>query len=301
MIARIAKWIGVTLGAAIVLLGGYVGVQTLAFSSSMKKVYAVPVPSVAHSTDSAAIARGKHLAESVAGCASGDCHGSDLGGGTPVDAGPLGKFAAPNITPAGMGAIYSDGELARLIRHGLKRDGTSVRFMPSQEFSWLPDSDVTAILSYVRSVASVDRASGAMDVGLLGKVLDRHDMITIDVARRIDHEHEAEAPAPAPDAAYGAYLARSCYGCHGETLGGGRIPGAPPSMAVPLNLTPDATGLAGWTYEDFVSVMSTGTRKDGRKLDPMMPVQAIQNMDETERRALFAFLQSLPPRPFGDR
>lgn len=301
MLRKIAKWAGVVLGVLVLLLGGYVVAQAASFSSSMKKVYGVPLPDIHASTDSAVIARGQHLAESVAGCASGDCHGSDLGGGKPVEAGPIGTLAAPNITPAGMGAIYSDAELARLIQHGLKRDGTSVRFMPAQDFAWLPDTDVQAIISYVRSVPSVERASGVTRLGMVGRILDRNDMVVIDVARRIDHDRKPDAPAPAANAKYGAYLARGCYGCHGEHLSGGKIPGTPASMAIPLNLTPHATGLAGWTYDDFVQVLATGTRKDGRKLDPMMPFESLSKMDDVEKRALFAFLQSLPPRPFGER
>ena len=301
MLLKVAKWTGIVLGAVVLLLGGYVAVQAATFTSSMKKVYTVPLPDVHASTDSAVIARGRHLAESVAGCANSDCHGTDLGGGTRIDVGPLGSFQGPNISPAGLGAVYSDAELARLIQHGIRRDGTSVRFMPAQDFAWLPDADVQALVSYVRSMPAVDRASGEMKIGLLGRVLDRRDMIVLDVARRIDHERKADAPTPAPDAKYGAYLARGCYGCHGEHLSGGPIPGAPPSMATPLNLTPDATGLQGWTYDDFVKVLATGTRRDGRKLDPMMPFQSLNRMDEVEKRALFAFLQTLPPRPFGQR
>ena len=301
MLKKIAKWAGIVLGMIVLVLGGYVGLEAATFGSSMKKVYAVPVPTVEHSTDSAVIARGQHLAESVAGCAGADCHGAHLSGGNTVDAGPIGSFKAPNITPGGVAASYSDGELARLIQHGIKKDGTSVTFMPVQDFSWLPDDDVRAIISYVRSVPPATGSPASVKLGPLARLLDRHDLVVIDVARRIDHEHKAAAPAPAPTARYGAFLARQCYGCHGEHLSGGPIPGAPPSMPVPLNLTPDKTGLAGWTYDDFVKVLATGTRKDGRKLDSMMPFAELDKLNETEKQALFAFLQSLPARPFGQR
>ena len=37
--------------------------------------------------------------------------------------GPLGTMQAPNITAGGRGGEYWDAEFARLILHGVKRDG----------------------------------------------------------------------------------------------------------------------------------------------------------------------------------
>lgn len=292
---------GILLGLVIVLLGGYVGAVNAKYGGSMAKVYDIPLPAIERSTDSLVIERGRHLAETVASCAAADCHGADLGGGTTIEAGPVGTFTAPNITSAGVGGTYSDAELARLIQHGVRRDGTSVRFMPSNELSWLPDEDVTALISYVRSMPPVQKPNGPLQIGLLGKMLDRHDLFALDVARRIDHVNRPTVPAPAPTAAYGEFLAKTCVSCHGEHMSGGKIPGAPATMAIPLNITPHETGMKGWTYEDFVQVMATGKRKDGRALDPMMPAAALDKMNETEKRALFAYLQTLPPLPFGER
>ena len=298
-VKRLAKALGVSLAVGAAGLGIFTYANASAFDASMAKVYDVPPMAVAASKDPAVIARGEHLSRSLAGCATHDCHGADLGGGRVIAMGPVATFAAPNIT--NVVPAYSDGELGRLIRHGIKKDGRSVVFMPSMDFDWLPDDDVTAIVSYLRTVPSVDRASAATTVKPLGKILDRKDKLAIDVARRIDHAHVETAPAPAPTKEYGRFVARLCTGCHGEHLSGGRIPGAPSDMAVPLNLTPDASGLAGFTYADFAHVIDTATRKNGKALDALMPVEALRNMDDTERRALFAYLQSLPPVPFGNR
>jgi hypothetical protein len=276
--------------------------QVSAFDASVDHVYDVPVPNVAHSTDAAVIARGKHLAESLAACATAHCHGADLGGGEVTDMGPLGVLSAPNISPGGVAVAYSDGELARLIRHGVKKDGRGVRMMPCQDINFVPDDDVLALVSFVRSVPAVTRAAGpGMQVKTLGKVLDRQDKIPLDVARRIDHAHIELAPPPSPTLEYGKFIGRGCKGCHGDHYSGGPIPGAPPSMPIPLNITPDPTGLAGWSFADFDKVLTTGTRKDGRKLDPMMPFESLSKMDDTEKHALWAFLQSLPPVKSGSR
>jgi hypothetical protein len=300
-VKRVLKIAGLALGAAALTGAAYGGVQVSQFDSSMDKVYDVPVPPIALSTDAVVLGRGKHLVESVAPCATSLCHGHDLGGGKPIDIGPIGTFSGPNITGANVGAAYSDGELARLIRHGLKKDGRSVRFMPAQDFAWLPDSDVTAIVSYIRSVAPVDRPNEATVVKTLGKVLDRRDQFILDVARRIDHAKREAVPEPAPTAAYGAFVTRLCTGCHGEHLSGGHLPGAPPSIPIPLNITPDATGLKEWTFEDFDKLMRKAIRKSGKPLDPFMPVESWRNFDDVEMHAIWAYLRTLPPTPFGGR
>jgi hypothetical protein len=301
ILKRVLKVIGIVL-AVVVLVGGiFVYVQCSAFDASMAKVYDVPAPNLSRSTDPAVIARGKHLVESVGGCASDLCHGQDLGGGRPIEMGPLGTLCGPNLTPDNLGAAYSDGEFARIIRHGIKKDGRTVRLMPAQDINWLPDSDVVAIVSYLRTIPPGDRPNGTTHIGVLGKVLDRQDKITIDVARRIDHTKRDEAPSPEPTARYGAFLARLCTGCHGEHLSGGRIPGTPASIPTPLNLTPDATGLAGWTYDDFDKLLKKGVRKNGKMLDPFMPIEEWKNFDDTEEHALWAYLQTVPAAPFGGR
>jgi hypothetical protein len=265
----------------------------------MEKVYAVDPLPFSRSSDPGMIARGKHLTQSLAGCAMKDCHGPDFGGGHVTDGGPIGTMVSPNITnilPA-----YSDGELARLIRHGVKKDQRTVRFMPVSEFNWLGDADVVALISYLRTVPSVDRTTGTMTIKTLGKILDRKGLIPIDTAKKVNHEHIEIGPSATPTAEYGRWIGRLCNGCHGETMSGGPIPGTPPSFPVPLNLTPHASGLQGWTFEDFEKLAATGTRKNGQHLKSFMPIEAIGAMDDVEKRALWAYLQSLPPVPFGQR
>jgi hypothetical protein len=301
ILKKVLIGVGATLGLVVVGGAAYAGVQISRFNSSMETVYDVPLPKVTRSTDPAVIERGKHLAQTLAPCVEADCHGGDLGGGKTIDAGPLGRMTGPNVSAGGLGAAYSDGELFRLIRHGVRKDGRSVRFMPAHEMGWLPDEDINAIISYLRTVPPVQKPNGPFEIGPLAKVLDRHDMFVVDVARRIDHQKPELAPPPSPTAQYGGFIAKGCTGCHGAKLSGGPIPGAPAHFPVPLNLTPDDTGLKGWTFEEFDKTITTGIRKNGKKLDPFMPITALSKLDELEKKALFAYLSSLPPRAFGGR
>jgi mono/diheme cytochrome c family protein len=207
-----------------------------------------------------------------------------------------------NITQSGSGASYSDPEFLRLLQRGIKRDGTTVRFMPVQEFAWLPESDLRSIIAYVRSVAPAPtRALPETQVGLLGKILDNRNEFVIDVARYIQEHPPDSAPAPAPTAAYGHFVARSCVSCHGERLSGGPIPGAPPSVPTPSNLTFHSSGMAHYTRADFDQFIATGKRPDGREVSPFMPLSILRGMNGDEREALWAYLQSLPPTEFGNR
>ena len=300
-IKRVLKGVVAVIVVGAVGMGIFVKTKTSAYDDSMEKVYAVPLPDVKASTDPAVIARGKHVVEAIGGCAGKGCHGADLAGGAPIVMGPVATLTGSNVTPKGILGLYSDPELARLLRHGLKKDSRSVRFMPVQDFGWLPDSDIAAMVSYLRTVPGVDKPNADMEIKTLGKVIDRKGGIVFDVARRIDHEKLDLAPPPAPTPEYGKYLARLCTGCHGDHLSGGPIPGAPKELPVPLNITPDATGMKDWTYQDFDALMTKGIRKNGKPLDPFMPIESFGKMDDTEKHALYSYLMALAPLPAGGR
>lgn len=272
-------------------------INVVLFDRSTSKVYDIPLPSVAASNDPAVIARGRHLVDSLGKCRQ--CHGESLAAGEDVAHGPFGVSRGGNLTSGKHGIEYSDAELARLIKHGVKRDGRTVLYMPSNETAWWPMDDVIALISYLRTVPRADGQPGIVEFGLLAKIFDRLGLIELDIARHINHEREETPPAPAPTAEYGAYIARLCTRCHGEQLSGGPLPGAPPSFAVPSNLTPHPSGLVDWTFEDFDKLLTQGIRKNGEPLDPFMSLGAVSKLDDTEKRALWAHLRSLPPRELG--
>ncbi len=64
------------------------------------------------------------------------------------------------------------------------------------------------------------------------------------------------------------------------------------------NLTPDSTGLAGWTEAQFIKCLREGKSKgldNNRPLLPPMPWQEIGQMTDGELKAVFAYLKSIPP------
>ena len=62
------------------------------------------------------------------------------------------------------------------------------------------------------------------------------------------------------------------------------------------NLTPHKTGLADWTEEMFIKAIRTGKHLGvGRPIMPPMPWPAYSQMTDSDLKAVFAFLRSIPP------
>ena len=71
----------------------------------------------------------------------------------------------------------------------------------------------------------------------------------------------------------------------------------PWGVSFTANLTPDPeTGLGRWTEEMFIATMRTGRHQGkGRPILPPMPYPSVGGLNDEDIRAVFAYLQSLPP------
>lgn len=72
----------------------------------------------------------------------------------------------------------------------------------------------------------------------------------------------------------------------------------PWGISFAANITPDDTGIGNWTYEQFEKALREGKSKgmDGtRPLLPPMPWFNYIKMSDEDMRAIFAYLQSIPP------
>lgn len=72
---------------------------------------------------------------------------------------------------------------------------------------------------------------------------------------------------------------------------------SPAGVAFAANLTPDPeTGLGKWTAETFIATIRNGRHEgQGRPLLPPMPWPMYRNATDDDLRAIFGYLQSLPP------
>ena len=244
-----------------------------------------------------ALERGRHLVSARYACA--ECHGEDFGGGVMVDAPIMGRLLGPNLT-TGAGSrtmAYTAADWDRMVRHGVRPDGRPTG-MPSEDFQLMSDQELSDIVTYIRSLPPVDNVVPPVTLGPLGKVLVATGRLHLSADRIATHDqpHSAAPPVSEVSVEYGRHLTGVCTGCHGGDLAGGPIAGGDPNWAPARNLTPHATGLADWTYPQFVTAMRDGMRPDGTPLLPPMTsvVPYAQRMTDVEMEAIWVYLRSVP-------
>lgn len=296
---RWIRWTIGSLGLAVLLVAGAAVVGTqLAERKRMRQV-SVPVQPVAYAADAQALERGKYLFQSR-GCV--DCHGANGGGRDFVNDGKGTRIAGPNITPGGVVAGYKPEDWVRTIRHGVKPDGRPVLVMPSEDYNRFTNEDLAALVAHVRSLPPQKGGAAVVELPLPAWVLYGFDAIP-DAAQRIDHSLPPSTPvAAAVTVQHGAYVANMCIGCHGEKLSGGKIPGGPPDWPAAANITP-GEGSAMGRYKDaaqFMAMMRSGKRPDGTAIQ-VMPFGSLSAMNDVDAQALYAYLQTVPARPAGQR
>ncbi len=291
---KVLKWVGIVLGGLIGLLvvAGLViyFVGGARFNRSYASIQAEPVTIP---TDAESVALGEHIALSR-GCT--DCHGDNLGGDVLIDDPMVATLAGTNLTSGagGVGGMMTDELWVRAIRHGVGHDGIGLMFMPSNEYWFMSDRDLGALIAYLKQIAPVDntlpeRRSGPM--GRFGLVVGMFPPPPVAV---IDHTGpRPPAPEPGVTVEYGEYLTRICTGCHGPDLAG--LPAEEPGAVPAPDLTTGGE-MVGWSEADFITALRTGVKPSGRTLDPMaMPWETIGRATDEELQAMWMYLQSLPP------
>lgn len=244
-------------------------------------------------SDAAAVARGRYLYASR-GCA--DCHGANGAGRSFVKADGL-HLAGPNISP-GAGSVvaaYQPVDWVRTLRHGVKPDGRPVRLMPSEDYNRLTDDDLAAVVAYVRQLPPATGGAAVLELPLPARVLYGFGQIP-EAVEKIDHRLPPSQPvAEGITVEHGRYVAQMCVGCHGPSLAGGRIPGAPPDWPAAPALS-GAAGNAMSRYPEadtMLRMFKTGQRPDGAPLR-VMPFEALRELSDTDARALHRYLAALP-------
>ncbi len=100
--------------------------------------------------------------------------------------------------------------------------------------------------------------------------------------------------------ARGQYLLRvgDCQACHtrpgGKPFAGGRAVPTPFGNIYAPNITPDdATGIGGWSGEDFWQALHNGKSRDGRMLYPAFPFDSFTRVRRADSDAMFAALRAV--------
>ena len=308
MVKKTLKWMGIGLGGVVAIAAIFLVYAQIA--GVPRYPHAAPARHVEVTPER--VADGRKLA--MAMCTS--CHldpaTGRLTGKVSEDAPPVfGVVYSRNITGSkthGVGA-WTDGELAYVIRTGVRPDG---EYLPPWmvKLPQLSDDELDSIIAFLRSddplVAPYDHPpAGKSQPSLLTKVLTRLVMKPVPYP-----EKPVVAPPRTDRVAYGRYLvqSRDCYGCHSADfktvnqlepektpgyMGGGNTLVVKGEDVLTANLTADEkTGIGKWTEAEFSRALRLGIRPNGTVLHyPMLPHP---ELDEEQAGAMYTYLRSLP-------
>jgi mono/diheme cytochrome c family protein len=270
---------------------------------------ALAVAPPACAADGDAVARGAYLA-AAAGC--DQCHTDTKNGGPPYAGGraletPYGTIPTPNITPdreTGIGR-WSHADFTRALRWGIAPDDTHyLPAFPYPFYSRLSERDLADLKAFLDSLPPVSRRNQPRSPTILASARGALDVAATPFA------------GPwRPDAGKGegwnrgAYLAATlgrCGDCHTpRTVLGAPDParafaGAPAALgrkAAP-NITPDPeTGIGKWSEDEIVTLLKDGQTPDVDFVGGAMAevVKNTARLTDADRRAIAAYLKSLPP------
>jgi mono/diheme cytochrome c family protein len=273
---------------------------------------------------SAEIARGEYLVEHLLLC--GNCHNSQADGGAPLSGGKAfavsladggsGSVYAANLTPdkkTGLGHWTVD-QIARALLRGLDNEGKALHpTMPYSIYGNLERSDAVAIAQYLKSLPPTSNVVPERTVTVDAPAPRLEAEKLPEPMRSSEYGHAAERGKylAALGAERGRYLAAlACVDCHTQRAGaapdltvafaGGRPFGPKVKSS---NLTPDATGLAGWTAQQIVDTLTTGHQKgaQGAALCPPMPSGSATfgGLTRQDLGSLAAYFLAVPRVPNG--
>jgi cytochrome c553 len=228
------------------------------------------------------VANGRHWA-TILGCTN--CHDKDLGGAVLDDESWIvGRLSAPNLTQKRK--LYSDAELVRMIRYGIKHDGHGAWLMPSDGFYHLDNQTIADVVAYVRSVPDVKRGVPPVTNGPLARwwlLSGRYAFVTDSIDRHAPRLGDAPRTMPLQQGRYIATVA--CAECHGVDQEG------KPDEGVP-NLVVAKT----YTLPEFSELMHHGWARGHRDVGFMSHIARARfsAFNDQEIAALKAWLDARP-------
>jgi cytochrome c553 len=264
---------------AVVLAALVVFVVAVVFGGSeylIRRTHAAPLKGILVPTDAASIAEGARIARIVA-CR--DCHKQDGRGGVLAESPAIGRVVGPALAPKV--ATYSDAELERLIRRGIKRDGTALHIMPAFAHANLADEDVGRIIAWLRSLKpSPNDVNLPMQYGPMLRVALLGGMLPDSVGRA-----HVEAPARRPAEVGGYYVKAICMACHKLH--------EPNVMADTGDVAP-ALAMMGAAYQPaaFKRLLHAGKPMGSTKLKmmAMLSRESFTSLSDAEVAAIHAYL-----------
>ena len=234
--------------------------------------------------------------------ACGNCHtpqtpdgpvpGKELAGQFVIKNEALAAYA-PNITPdvkTGIGS-WTDAQIITAIRDGRRPDGTIIGPpMPFEFYRDISDTDVRAIVAYLRSVPAVKSTVPRSTYNIPLPEAYGPPVTQVANVSRSDPVR------------YGAYLTGAlghCWSCHTPLVrgrldfenqfgAGGQVLEGPWGIAVTANITPHEDGIKDYSDHDIMRAIANGVRPDGSQLSPPMGFYYYRDISEPDLAAIVA-------------
>lgn len=268
---------------AIAALAALVAIAAIHASNRrlLDRTYPVQPTAVAAARGADAVARGRHLAD-ITGCT--DCHGADLRGRTFIDDGWWrGRYFASNLTLKAQ--AYSDDDLARVVRDGVRPDGRGVVQMPAFGYVRLSDAELADIVSFIRSLPAGGRVQDPHHIG----PLDQWDLWRGQTFRPavsyVAAERAKEPPSLGAEHERARHLVGIvCAECHGGDLTGNGWQTGAPDLAI----------AAAYSREQLTRLLRAGIGADGKPKGLMTRVarDRLHHLDDQEIGAIHAYLRA---------
>ena len=319
---KLLKFLGVTLAGLVLLI---LGAVALVYLKPLPTYADVPLPDLQIRATPAMLEHGQKLV--MMNCTG--CHYNEAGDRLSgrlfpdADTRALGMIYSANITQHpqhGIGA-YTDAELYRLLRTGVKRDHhLALPMMAGSPTA--SEEDLLAVIAFLRSDHPLVQPDPTQHPDFRPNLLTRalfHLMFKptpLPAAPVV-------APDPADEIAWGQHLLEArygCYHCHSTQaaeldplhpsqgpgyLAGGMVfhvenwHGEGESFSVTAPSLLSREGVLSWSEDQFVAAVLWGMRPSQVPYQP--PMHPYTMMDSSEARAIYQYLHSYQRPAVGQR
>ena len=298
----------VVLGILVVLVGGFAafiafrGIPKYTAENFNLKVVSTPERVEKGRQLSAMLCNGCHL----------NANTGKLTGRKMDEVSMFGAVYSRNITndpEHGIGK-YTDGQLAYLLRTGVRPDG---RFLPVMaKLQKMSDEDLQSVIAFLRSDNEWVKPDPTENVNSKYSFLTKF-LTNMKLIKPMPFYKSIPEPDTTNAVKWGEYVCLyrvECYTCHSADFttddfinpekskgffgGGNKFENPDGSKIYSMNLTMDEeTGIGRWTEEEFIKAVKTGLVPNGQPAlrSPMVP---FAYLSDSEVKAVYAYLKTIP-------
>jgi cytochrome c553 len=279
---RAIRFAAIGFGIAIAALAGVAAYAYLDSETIIERHYPLFSMDVYYKTDAVTLAHGLHILK-ITGCRG--CHGDNLHGAL-THPYPWFPVWSPNLTRSLQ--TLNDEQFARAVKFGVHPDGTSLWTMPSANYMYMSDTDLSAMIAYIHSLPAKGKTTPPPRFKRLARIaVLRGDL----EPAALDMEQNDSSLDLGPRYQGGRYLSRiSCALCHGLDLAG-----------TPDSRVPNLTVLRRYTLRDFFGLLREGKsqRRNPVPVHYALAKPRFSDFKDYEVMALYDYLSArataLPP------